>query len=374
MDPSKQSTRALPGSYLRLLDVLATHEADGGRVWLGETGFRVPVQAGAAASWLPTLAGGRRPGMHLDLVPFATDGVGNRYCFYRSANPACADVDAIVFWVLDTARAIPLAENFDAFLDWIGIVSHWTAMRGDDAILDEDHLRNTILPVLRDVGRPCDVLGRIREREPTQRSLLTTLLETQPSSPIGLIWRAMSQLEANDPGGALASCERALRVFPEHVMARLLEAEAYQRTGSVAARLDALTRAIRMPLVYGGDEQLPYLGSFPALDPSWLAEELAMAPLPADDLMFEPIWDLIMAYDPTSASGWLTVSVEYANLGMVQDAITMASNALLFALPEERAPVLGYLGELYGALGAEWHENLAQAEAARITASLPRVN
>lgn len=355
----------LPETYLSFLEASKRIEPEAGRVWIGETGFRVPESSAQAEVWVRALAGGRRSGMHPDLVPFATDGVGNRYCFYCSSRPELGHIETIVFWVLDTARAIPIAENFGAFLDWMGMVAHWTAMRGDDSIVDDAHLREIVDPILRALGRPSEPRQRVRSREATQRDLLASLLDVQPASPVGLIWKAMGQLEQSDTSGALLSCERALRVFPEHVMARLLEADAHLREGSTAARLGALTQAIRMPLVYGGDEQLPYVGKFPALDPAWLAEELATAPLPADDLMFEPIWDLILAYDPTTASGWLTVSVEYANLEQMEVAITMATNALLFALPEERTPVLSYLSELYSAAGADWHASLTTAEAER---------
>lgn len=357
----------MPATYRSFLKAAESLEPEAGRVWIGETGFRVPGSPAQAEAWELALAGGRRSGMHPDLIPFATDGIGNRYCFYCSSRPALRHVETIVFWVLDTARAIPIAENFAAFLDWMGMVAHWTAMRGDDSIIDESHLREIVDPILRTLGRPSEPRDRVRSREATQRDLLASLLEVQPMSPVGLIWKAMGQLEQGDTSGVLLSCERALRGFPEHVMARLLEADAHLREGSVAARLDALTQAIRMPLVYGGDEQLPYVGKFPALDPAWLAEELATAPLPADDLMFEPIWDLILAYDPTTASGWLTVSVEYANLEQIEVAITMATNALLFALPEERTPVMSYLSELYTAAGADWHAAITTAEAERST-------
>jgi hypothetical protein len=357
---------ALPGLYLDLLGAVEDLEREGGRTWIGEAGFRMPpVGEAAGPHWIDKLAEGRWPGMHPDLVPFASDGLGNRYCFYRSARPELKGHPAIVFWVLESNRALPIATDFGAFLDWLGLVAEWTLLRGDESVIDEEHVRGVLQPLLRQLGRGDEAAAALGEGIPTRRALLEALLRHQPRNPAALLWRAMAQLDAGDLGEVRATCAQAEAAFPELVLAPFVEAAAEERGGSPVERTAALARAIRKPLVYSGDENVPYFGDLPSLDPAWLAEELATAPLPADDVLFDPIWDLIAAYDPAAASGWLTVSVAYANAGNVATALTMAQNALLFAIPEERPAVLRYLAELYASLGASWHARTLLAEADR---------
>lgn len=357
---------ALPSLYLELLQLARPRVSDDGRFWMGEAGFRVGDGDQSPNEWLDQLAGERWPGMHPDLIPFALDGLGNRFCFYRSPRPSCRGIDAVVFWTYETGHAIPVAASFDEFVDWLALVARWTALRGSDPVVDDEHVEMVVAPVLRALGRSPQLLGRLTDPNPSFRALLRTVLEQQPRNPACQLARAVQCLESGDTGSARLAVEAALETFPEFTLARVLLASTFEQEAAPMARLRALHAAILSPMAFAGEDGFAWLGPIPALDPAWLAEELATAPLPADEVMFEPVWDLIQAYDPSAASGWLTISVNYADADDIDTAVTMAANALLFALPEERPPVLDYLAELYAARRWSWQASMVRAEAERL--------
>jgi hypothetical protein len=61
-----------------------------------------------------------------------------------------------------------------------------------------------------------------------------------------------------------------------------------------------------------------------------------------------------------AAQSWVDVALDFAEENDLERSVTMASNALFLGFGSELGPLIhGLLGELYAALGWEWHEEVA---------------
>ena len=49
--------------------------------------------------------------MHPDLLPFARDGWGNRFCFVDAPDALAPEGFAIVYWMYETFSAVPIASS-----------------------------------------------------------------------------------------------------------------------------------------------------------------------------------------------------------------------------------------------------------------------
>ena len=138
----------LPDSYLRFSTHLREVTGAETTAWFGDVGFFVPRSTDLLQSWIIQLARRRWTGMHPDLVPFAADGAGNLFCFVLSAATPMRDSQAVVLWMYETYRCVPVASSFDLFVAWIGLTSFAAVRRGNIAILDAAAYDLRILPLL----------------------------------------------------------------------------------------------------------------------------------------------------------------------------------------------------------------------------------
>lgn len=346
----------LPSSYLRLLAMAASSPDDDGRWWFGEAGFFVPGTAEAGRHWVDLLSERRWPSMHVDLLPIAVDGSGNRYCFVRSERAGMPG-EAVVCWMYETYRAVPISATFDGFIDWLVLGAVAAARRGDVPSLDRVHLETRVLPASERLGRPSDLVDAFSTTRPGTLDIAEAMLQRHPDAPGAGAVLAARHLEEGRRDLAAREARVATRVFPEFAAAWLLAAQGDPPASH--ARFRALWQALHQPLLYGGDPWMPNLDRVPEVRPDQLAESLATHPWASEVSAWDPVWDLVLSEDPLAAPAWLRVAVDLANEGALQDATLAGANALwLGADVEERAGAMDLLGEIYGALGHTWHASM----------------
>jgi hypothetical protein len=334
----------------------ASSRDDDGYWWLGDAGFFAPDTAEAGRRWLDLLAERRWPSMHIDLLPIAVDGSGNRYCFVRSEQPGMPR-EAVVCWMYETYRAVPIATTFDGFVDWLVLGAVAAARRGDDPLLDRTHLETRILPAAERLGRPGDLVDAITTAMPGPLTVSEAMLARHPDAPGPSVMVAARRLEEGEFELAASNARTAGRAFPEFAAAWTLAAAGDPQASH--ARFRALWTALHQPLLYCGDPWMPNLDRIPEVKPDRLAESLATHPWAHEISAWDPVWDLVLAEDPLAATAWLGVGVALANENELQYATLATANALwLGDDPEERGAAVELLGEIYGALGWSWHASM----------------
>jgi hypothetical protein len=354
----------LPSSYRSILALAEPQGEDDRHFWLGDCGFILPPTADSPPDWIRRLSELRWPGMHPDLIPFAVDGMENRWCFYRGGRPDSPHAGAVVYWMYQTYRAIPVADSFDDFVDFIGLSAAASAWRGDDAVIDMAHWHAVVRPMLVRLGRPVDSIERQSRDNHDTASIHRMMTQLHPRASGSLLARALNLTEPEHAMNALSLCERALEAFPEFAAAESVRVELLDRVGTREDRAEALLRLFRLPLVYGGDSHVPCFPTLSPLDITRLVEQLATDPWANEKLLDEPVFDMLLHDDPTSPQAWLTAAVETANANDLEMAVTMAQNALLFGYFDDwGVAAMTLLGELYEALGWDAHLDITRLDA-----------
>lgn len=341
----------LPERYLTLLNALAARPGEK-RTWLGDVGiWRGPATSSDAR--LEVLTQRRWKGMHPDLVPFAEDGFGNLFCFVHRAAGSVPS-HAIVYWMYETYRAVPIASSFDAFLRWMTLTAA-VAARNNDPVIDHEHVQQELLPLLTSIGLDIDNNALETGNDTGQPAVHKAFLQLDPHSPGSLICDARRLLHESRNFEALEAAHLALRAFPGFTAAQTFEASVLAADNDPQAAR-ALFKSLRMPMVYGGDLTMSFFGAVPRVDPAVITDALRTHPeldRIADD---DPLWILATQDDPVNPSAWVQVALDYANAGELDDAVTMATNALWLSLGESIEPQIhGLLRELYEVLGHPWH-------------------
>lgn len=333
-------------------------EAIGPRAWLGDVGFRMPRTERDRGRWEGVLTDRRWQGMHPDLMPFAEDGFGNQFCFYRHPREGAVQSRPIVYWMYETYRAVPIASSFDGFLAWIGLTA-FVAARHGDPVVDRAHIEDELRPALDAVGIHHDYAEALESHDPTPHEVHKGLLKLDPESPAALLSIAEWNGAHGRPLEALDCCAEATFSFPDFAAARYAAARVLNATGDGVAEFDALMQTLERPMLFGGD---PGMGGFrvlPQVDVRWVVENLAKHPAFAEFETTSPLWTLVLRDDPTTAQSWVDVALDYAEENELERSVTMATNALFLGFGSELGPLIhGLLAELYSALKWEWHEEV----------------
>lgn len=354
---------SLPASYRSILALGEPQAEDDQHFWLGDCGFVLPPTSDPPSDWMRRLSELRWPGMHPDLVPFAVDGLENRWCFYRGGHDDSKHRGAIVYWMYQTYRAIPVADSFDDFVDFVGLSAAASAWRGDDAVIDMSHWQAVVRPLLARLGRPIDLIERYGRDQPDSIGVHRSMTQLHARASGSLLARALNIHEPEYAMSSLQLCDRALDAFPEFSAAEAARFEILDRIGTREDRAEALLRLFRLPLVYGGDAFIPGFPTLSPLDMTRMVEQLAVDPWANERLLDEPIFDMLLHDDPTSPQAWLTAAVETANENSLELAVTMTQNALLFGYFDEwGVAAMTLLAELYEALGWKGHLEITRLD------------
>jgi hypothetical protein len=341
-------------SYARLL---ATMEGDDeGFVWLGEVGIRVPHDGVVDEDWVEELAGLRWRGMHPDLIPFARDSWGNRFCFYRPGAPRGGEGSAIVYWLYETFTAVPVASTCEGFLRWLGLIT-WAHERDPNYEMVEAGDSARLMEVLDSLNLGVDAEALLPMPAPERRDVLAASLALDPACPAGLVTRGLWRAQQGDTFGGTEDARLAAFTFPDFAAAYAAQVTMLAGERDSSERFDALLMALRCSLCFSGDPDMPWFRDVPVVEAETLAESLATHKRWEDIERFDPIWDLVQRLDPSSPASWCEVALAYADTGAFAEAVPMACNALHFSLsdPTMRHDVERLLVELYEALGWSWH-------------------
>lgn len=341
-------------SYARLM--AAAEGDDEGLIWLGEIGLRVPEDGVVDEDWLEELAGQRWRGMHPTLIPFARDGWGNRFCFVRPGAAHGSEGSAIVYWMYETFTAVPIASTCEGFLRWLGLVT-WAHERDPNYDTVESGDASVVHRLLAEVDLEVDYEALLPMPAPERRDVLAAALALDPSSPAARVTRALWRADQGDQLGAIADAETAAREFPDFAGAWAAKVRILANEPDSSERFDALLMALRRPMCFSGDRDMPWFRDVPPIEITTFAEALANHPRWESVERYDPIWDLVQRLDPTSPTSWCEVALAYADANAIAEAVPMACNALHCALDDAtmRAAVERLLVELYEALGWSWH-------------------
>lgn len=344
-----------PARYMALLSQFDTNEP---RAWLGDVGFRLPVSDRDRGRWAGVLTDRRWQGMHPDLMPFAEDGFGNQFCFYRRPREGAVRSLPIVYWMYETYRAVPIASSFDGFLAWIGLTG-FVAARHGDPIVDRTHLTKVLWPALDAVGIHHDYGAALESHDPTGQEVQKGYLQLDPESPAALLSMAQWESARGRPLEALDYCAEAAFSFPDFAASRYTAARILNAAGDGVAEFDALMQTLERPMLFGGDAGMTGFRALPQVDVRWVVDELAKHPAFAESEATSPLWTLVLRDDPSVAQSWVDAALDYAEENELERSVTMATNALFLGFGSDLGPLIhGLLGELYSALGWDWHQDV----------------
>ena len=354
----------LPDSYLRFSTHLREVTGAETTAWFGDVGFFVPRSTDLLQSWIIQLARRRWTGMHPDLVPFAADGAGNLFCFVLSAATPMRDTQAVVLWMYETYRCVPVASSFDLFVAWIGITSFAAVRRGNIAILDAAGYDLRILPLLDRFDLATDFHVLLPEPYPSNTEVSRAFLRIDPEAPASLVLTACRLGQSANELRGLAEAQHALEVFPHFGAAALAAGRIHELHRDRAEAHAAYRRALRSPLTYSGDSMMPFLSEVPELDLEELTTKLANDPGFDDPYGEWASLELILDNDPNEPEPWLHAAVDAANDQQLEQGVTFAANALHLTAqkPETAMESISLLLELYEALGWSWHHRLLERE------------
>ncbi|MFT4704084.1 MAG: hypothetical protein ACI81R_001780, partial [Bradymonadia bacterium] len=349
MDPDRP---ALAPAYK---SIIADSSADGGVLWLGEAGFIVGAANDNDETIWEHLAHQRWLGMHPDLVPFARDGWGNRFCFLRPSDTRRPGDSVIMYWMYETFVAIPIASSFEAFLRWIGLITWAHSVDPSyDSVeqSDYDGFLRIVEPHLTLPQFSSLVPTRVAER----RVVAQAGLKLDPRSPSLLVHRAASR-DADDQVAALLDCDNALQHFPQFTAAHVMKALLLRKERGSVERLNALRASLESPLAFTGDKTMPWFRDVPSIDCDRIAEALSSHPRLHDLCNGDPIMLLVQRLDPSAPMSWVELTLAQVDSGDLHAAVVMATNALHCAVDDAaaREEVERLLVQLYDAIGAHWH-------------------
>lgn len=343
---------------LRRVDAVA--EASG-ELTLGAVTFRStrhmpdsdPIEALIADRWTA---------MAPELLPFAVDAVGNRFCLVMDDTQEDPEKLPVVYWMYETALAVPIASCFDRFLDWIGLVSEIYVRRATDEIYSRADHENIVLPALESVG--------------VQRDFFA--LTTSPFSPVGSLHLGMMRVDPDAAGSRLVAAHRAqvdnrqkdailharaaLKSFPGFVSALWFLVTFDNAHIRVIGYKDLVRKLARMPLIYRGDAMMSEFIDIPSPKVRDIAQKVSevVTPLEAAE---DPVVELLLwddVYEPTS---WLRAALELANNEQYLCAHTAAINAVYLATDRDTLhDIWLFQHELYEVMEWAWHASMVQKQ------------
>src|SRR5690625_5291471 len=260
-----------------------------------------------------------------ELLPFASDAVGNRFCLVMDVRGPHPAMRPVVDWLYGTALAVPIACCVGRFLDWIGFVSEIYVRRGTDEMYSRVDHEEIVLPTL-------DALGVKRD---------FFALTTSPFSPVGSLHLGMMRVDPDAAGSRLVAAHRAqvdnrqkdailharaaLKSFPGFVSALWFLVTFDNAYIRVIGYKDLVRKLARMPLIYRGDAMMGEFIDIPSPTLLEIAQKVAAVVTPleaAEDPVVELLlWDDI--YEPTS---WLRAAVELAHNEQYEFAQTRATD------------------------------------------------
>lgn len=336
-------------TYERLLNT-ARDGTDGTR-WIGEYGFYLDPPEREA------MRRRRWRGMHPDLLPFARDGWGNRFCFVDAPDALAPEGFAIVYWMYETFAAVPIASSFEAFLRWVGL-STWAHARDPhyETVSESDF--EDAAAVLESVGCCGDFDRLLPMPAPTRRDVLQAGLTLDPQSPALLVESARRSVGKGPSLKAVAEAQRAAEHFRGFGGAHRTVAELVSGEAS-GPRFDALLKALHAPLTFHGDADMPWFRGIPSADASAVSDALLAHPKHSQIDLDAPIWEIAHRLDPANPLSWAEVALSYADEGELRLALPMACNAMHCAISDRE--LLGdmerLVDQLYVAMG--WEPRLA---------------
>lgn len=356
----------LPVRLVELLRRIDSQFPDKRELTLGPVTFKGAFGATGDAL-VDQLIRARWGGMPTELLPFAMDAMGNRFCLVMAPIHQDPEKLPVVYWMYETGVAVPVASCFDRFLDWIGLASEIYVRRGSDDQLTREHLEQIVRPQLRELGVERDFFA----------------LTTSPVSPVGSLHLGTMRIDPSAPGSRLVAAKRAqldgrqrdailharqaLKSFPTFLAAAWFLVTFPNAPSRVIGYKELVRGLVDLPLAYRGDPLMPEFGDIPSPSPNDIAE-LVQSLTDRREIEEDSLLELMVYDDPQNADVWLAAAIELANFGHLQRAHVAVSNALHLARePETRADVLSLMRELYDALGWTWNSYVVQHEIARLT-------
>lgn len=353
----------LPAGLVKILRYVDEVAADTGELTLGAVTFR-SVGDVAAEELSETLAADRWTSMPPSMLPFAVDAVGNRFCIVMDEDIDDPERLPVIYWMYETALAVPIASCFERFLDWVGLVSEIHVRRGADEAYARAHHEEVVQPTLKALGVERDFFA----------------LTTSPFSPVGSLHLGMMRVDPEAPGSRVVAAHRAsidnrqkdailharaaLDSFPGFLSALWFLVNFENAPIRVIGYKDLVRRLARMPLVYRGDPMMAEFVDIPSPRLYEISKRISSVATSLDAAE-DPVVELLMwddVYEPTS---WLRAALELANAEQYACAHTAAINAAYVATDKDvLRDIWMFQEELYGEMQWKWHANMVQKQLA----------
>lgn len=353
----------LPAGLINILRRVDQVDAENGELTLGAVTFRStrhlpdsdPIEALIADRWTA---------MAPELLPFAVDAVGNRFCLVMRDDIEDPEQLPVVYWMYETMLAVPIASCFQRFLDWVGLVSEIYVRRGADETYTRAYHEEVVKPTLEALGVTRDFFA----------------LTTSPFSPVGSLHLGMMRVDPDAAGSRLVAAHRAqidnrqkdailharaaLKSFPGFVSALWFLVNFENAPVRVIGYKALVRRLARMPLIYRGDALMGEFIDIPSPRVRQIARKVAEV-VTALDAAEDPVVELLMwddVYEPTS---WFRAALELANTESYECAHIASTNAVYLACDRDTLrDIWLFQEELYTEMAWEWHASMVQKQLA----------
>lgn len=351
----------LPAGLIRILDRVDDVAEQSGELTLGAVTFRStrhmphsdPMEALIADRWTS---------MPPELLPFASDAVGNRFCLVMDADEDDPGKLPVVYWMYETTLAVPIASCFERFLDWIGLVSEIYVRRATDEIYSRIDHETIVLPTLEALGVKRDFFALTTSAYSPVGSLHLGMMRVDPDAAGSRLVAAHRAQVDNRQKDAILHARAALKSFPGFVSALWFLVNFDNAHIRVIGYKDLVRKLARMPLIYRGDAMMGEFVDIPSPSLNLIAKKVGevVTPLEAAE---DPVVELLLwddVYEPTS---WLRAALELANNEQYECAHTASTNAVYTAMDRDTLyDIWLFQHELYEEMQWEWHANMVQKQ------------
>lgn len=351
----------LPQSLLRLQHVVRQDVGADRELALGAVTFPA-YKFDQPQDLMEQLVQQRWVAMPPELLPFASDAVGNRFCLYREHSQQNPEKMPVVYWMYETTLAVPVATSFDRFLDWVGLVAEIHVRRGADDGQTREHYDRVVEPALKQLGVERDFFALTTSTLSPVGSLHQGMLRVDPQAQGSRLVAAKRAQMDNRQRDAIVHARTALGSFPHFLSALWFLVTFDNAPVRVIGWKVLVKRLLNMPFVYRGD---PAMAEFVELPSPSLTDVTALVSgvLTASEVAEDPVAELMLydvVYEPEN---WLSVAVELANMRQYERAHVAAMNATYLACDVDvTEDIWRFQCDLYHELEWTWYESIIRRQ------------
>ncbi len=257
------------------------------------------------------------------LIPFAEDGEGDMYCFYRPWMDSYGAVPCGI-WMNETNHFLPISNHFQGFLIW------WIGKGLLDAFGEQDWEETVKILKLVQQSSHLEEFGVIEGPPQGPISWNEQLLRVDVDNAFSLTYSAIHGFARSGISNAIHDLKRAQAALPQFGAPYLWEARLQAMRGHIRKAHDAYFNHLTCPLFSNGfhywtqcgDLQVPESSEREAFDFLYDADLKA-----SDAILLHPRVDYLHTHDPDDYQARLELSEILWRQGNRAMALTELENA-----------------------------------------------